>query len=1651
MQLHHTAMGFKGPLSGYTLLCLSLTLCLTTLTVPRTTARPVQGVAEDGVTGTEYSDQAAKRLAALESFRRDFGQGQGADSVQDHAPRDIGLQASESKLPPQDKVDKAAKNALRQPEPQGFEDEGDDIARVNIEGEGKRSDQSDAVGESVDKKAHKSVLRQLRAAWKHQQPVPVLKNAKVPMQFEALKQMFQSKENNHVQMFQSVANHAERQRKQRVSAKKDKAQESISEQDQNPLDAYFVLRDALREGKLSSQSTSATSKTRQQQAEANHHHQPENMVTMVADALNEYQAVVEIGTGQVAFAFARKYGKSMVAVLDSRHRNFMLGTNQLSEMKVAPILCTQTQESLLSTLDLIVSSPQFQVEVLVLSDIDTLAEELVPDELESLVSDLLLVTDNLLILPPITELAKRMLNVWKNGLEGLVKQAAIATHLNVKVVSQLGAVTVEIQGGYRRFAPSACQLVANTLHDLPVTIFHDNETTSTVPLSKLDPINSKNDLACIATLGSTVTYSRVLLLVDVASAVGDADSEHRLLQTAIDRFHTEVDTTVERFKKHQQELLALKKAMELETEKEKEKGGASVSESVVGSHQQKEVATVAPASTAAPPDDGANKDPSVPLTVVVRATEARCLPIHLLVDLGLDRESKPALIRQIIQRFHKSDVAAGLTDKGHRYGDIVVGMQGLGLLYVPDTVFVFKGTQWSHSKQSEGDRFHVGRRPISLEADHHSNGNDDGFDNHNDAANLDLATSLNASLLLSDVIGGGYANTKIDLENLGFNGTSGEPFVSYVRLIVGGTSTFKTVDPRVLNSLAVPARSRLLGEQFVGKIYKPSTLERTVPKSELRTAWSLFDQALGVTLDATSQLSQGFSTSLLAYGQIPTLLAFKLARRIPQSSIVALVPHTNDSTFYTRAQDSVRAMRLSSVTLMPAHLDADTVVTLSQTAQTFHSQMLGREVFDQLGVLETEFPHYLGTMMLLARTTVIEVPPADLLIEALAVLGVDAKETIEERFNGIVAAALAVVNVDQFDIQLLTSDENNLSDAGQQTVGAAFVVVTLHEASRTVVNCKQQQFTLALDPQGDSHLMPHSTRQQHGGQAEQKSYRVPRMPHTVSLQFLLALPLSQRVTQTLLFNFIHTPNITSTNYCPANFVLYGGNMYYHTLVSDWTPSSIDLTVHESVPYWHDASLSNTINSQLKLPFSFVEWGSGAGNVSMDVAAEFPQGTVLSMDFHRERSHAHWNAIKERSLFNNLVSAYSTNYDHAWNFYKSPEMFRYQFLSWRHLRELMRIDAKVFGVDDVGIPSEELARTLGTLISTSVTTFIQLPSPALVSMALMIFFPESRGVAKGADVSFDLKAHPTPAFAMAEQRFIVDHVKTPNEENQEMSLAIKLISPVEARQVSSELSSSKSQKTWSLLRIDLRKMNHEVNHHFQFELDGHQRKYQQHCEATSEDDWKVYIVRKSDGFHIPYETVEALTVISLLRIDLLHEVKDRLYEQLLSLEMYLDMAPWNIAFRAGELFYIDYDTKDRSLTKYMPYAYQLMVALLNLQRTVRDFGHCGADGHTPYGIPFIAHCVNSPSYTGPCSDERLPVACADRTCRATYFDCLKAIQLQDQQVLGASDTLTPLFSKLDIQNQQSIATGDEALLIHFSKASKLSVSAESDGQPLKRIE
>ena len=113
--------------------------------------------------------------------------------------------------------------------------------------------------------------------------------------------------------------------------------------------------------------------------------------------------------------------------------------------------------------------------------------------------------------------------------------------------------------------------------------------------------------------------------------------------------------------------------------------------------------------------------------------------------------------------------------------------------------------------------------------------------------------------------------------------------------------------------------------------------------------------------------------------------------------------------------------------------------------------------------------------------------------------------------------------------------------------------------------------------------------------------------------------------------------------------------------------------------------------------------------------------------------------------------------------------------------------------------------------------------------------------------------------------------------------------------------------WRLVRVDVRNMSTTVNHHFDYEKDGHQRKYQLHCETTGGVP-HVYIVRAVDGFAIPYDTIDSMSLIAILRMGLLEPIKRTFYDQFLKLPMYEDMAPWNIVFRYGQLDYIDYDTK-----------------------------------------------------------------------------------------------------------------------------------------------
>jgi len=172
---------------------------------------------------------------------------------------------------------------------------------------------------------------------------------------------------------------------------------------------------------------------------------------------------------------------------------------------------------------------------------------------------------------------------------------------------------------------------------------------------------------------------------------------------------------------------------------------------------------------------------------------------------------------------------------------------------------------------------------------------------------------------------------------------------------------------------------------------------------------------------------------------------------------------------------------------------------------------------------------------------------------------------------------------------------------------------------------------------------------------------------------------------------------------------------------------------------------------------------------------------------------------------------------------------------------------------------------------------------------------------------------------------------------------------------------------------------------------------------------VILTRDMDGAFIPYDSVHGITLISLLRLGLLSQLRMRAYHQFVALPLYLDMAPWNIVAVGGKLDYIDYDTRDRTYDKFVIKAYEVMEVLFNYKRTLEDFKKCGAKGSNPYGFPFVSECVGGADFTGPCKDSAAPVACGDGTCKSDYISCLRSMS-EDTRASDARAMLRSAFQE-----------------------------------------
>ena len=166
----------------------------------------------------------------------------------------------------------------------------------------------------------------------------------------------------------------------------------------------------------------------------------------------------------------------------------------------------------------------------------------------------------------------------------------------------------------------------------------------------------------------------------------------------------------------------------------------------------------------------------------------------------------------------------------------------------------------------------------------------------------------------------------------------------------------------------------------------------------------------------------------------------------------------------------------------------------------------------------------------------------------------------------------------------------------------------------------------------------------------------------------------------------------------------------------------------------------------------------------------------------------------------------------------------------------------------------------------------------------------------------------------------------------------------------------------LVRVDVINATRAVHHHYDFKKDGHQRTYTMHISSDDEKregkskahlnngKWtRVWLTRDMDGHFIPYNTIKSLTLIAVLRMGLVPELKAHAYKEFIGMPLYEDMAPWNIVMEGQGYNYIDYDTKDKTFDAYIPHAYQILSVLMNYKRTVKV--RTGEELRTEYG-PFL---------------------------------------------------------------------------------------------------
>eukprot|EP01043_Picozoa_sp_COSAG02_P034109 COSAG02_NODE_2367_length_9051_cov_10.810433_4_plen_754_part_00 len=239
---------------------------------------------------------------------------------------------------------------------------------------------------------------------------------------------------------------------------------------------------------------------------------------------------------------------------------------------------------------------------------------------------------------------------------------------------------------------------------------------------------------------------------------------------------------------------------------------------------------------------------------------------------------------------------------------------------------------------------------------------------------------------------------------------------------------------------------------------------------------------------------------------------------------------------------------------------------------------------------------------------------------------------------------------------------------------------------------------------------------------------------------------------------------------------------------------------------HEASNANWRNA-MNLPaanFSLLTYshddpGLGGEQIraaAMDLAARHPRSSVISImphvgDFTKQ--------LEAKGIINVLPIRNHMDKDLVGRIYRSPEFFQYQMMG--NIIHFMH-----------SMGQSDFSDFMEKVLSICSTTFFSMPSSELLSAATSLFY----GIPPG-------------TFKYAEKKLLLESVHD-SHHLESVAMAVH------------RLPSGSS-----IVKVETHNMTRTVHHHFDYEIDGHQRTYRMHSTGPH----NVWMNREEDDSKIPY--------------------------------------------------------------------------------------------------------------------------------------------------------------------------------------------------------